>query len=533
MGRYTPVDESGDMLIISSDGFTDEIANLAAWKTQSGIRTTIVNMTTVGSTDIDIKNYITTFYAANPNLVFVLLVGDHAQVPSHTYGLSGGEQLWSDSYYGQMTGGANDYYPELFVGRLSGASSNQITTQVNRILEYEKNPAAGDWMTKAIGLASDEGQGIGDDGEPDWQHARNIRTVLMNYGYTQVHEFYDGSHGGEDAAGNPNSTIILPSVNAGVGLFNYTGHGAENVCVTGNFSSTNVNTATNNGYYPFVISVACNNGTFTSGTCISEAWSWADNAGTPAGAIAACGSSILMAWAEPMQTQDEMAAIIAENYPTNKKATLGGLFYNSQMSVLEDYSNSTTAREVMQTWVMFGDPSVLFRNKVTMNMVVSHVSNVPLGTTSVVINCDIDGALVTIVQNGQIIGQGQASGGIATISSTALSSNLPLTVTAVKQNYKPYQGIITVADGPAGLEDALFEQLSIYPNPATDAITISWNAGLEVENVRILDVSGKEVSLATAIENGANLNIATLSSGMYIVRVETKSQSRSYRIVVQ
>ena len=57
-----------------------------------------------------------------------------------------------------------------------------------------------------------------------------------------------------------------------------------------------------------------------------------------------------MAWAEPMQTQDEMADIIAETYPTNKKATLGGLFYNSQMSVLDDYNNSTTAKEVMQTW---------------------------------------------------------------------------------------------------------------------------------------------------------------------------------------
>ena len=45
-------------------------------------------------------------------------------------------------------------------------------------------------MEKAIGLASDEGAGIGDDGETDWQHARNNRTKLMNYGYTEVFEFY-------------------------------------------------------------------------------------------------------------------------------------------------------------------------------------------------------------------------------------------------------------------------------------------------------------------------------------------------------
>ena len=54
---------------------------------------------------------------------------------------------------------------------------------------------------------------------------------------------------------------------------------------------------------------------------------------------------------------------------------------------------------------MFGDPSTLFRNKQTMDMDVSHVGNVPLGTTSVVINCNIDDALVTIVQDGEILRQ--------------------------------------------------------------------------------------------------------------------------------
>lgn len=533
LGRYTPVEEDGDMLIIADDGFTDEIQQLVDWKIQSGIRTTLVTTATTGTVDTDIKAYITNFYASNPNLVFVLLVGDHGTVKSHTYGNSGGEQLWSDSYYGQLTGGSNDYYPELFVGRISGTTSTHINTQVNRVLEYEKNPAAGDWMQKAIGLASNEGQGFGDDGEADWQHARNIRAELMNFGYTTVHEFYDGSHGGDDASGDPNSGMILPAVNEGVGLFNYTGHGDLNTCVTGNFSSTNVNSATNNGKYPFVISVACNNGTFTSGTCISETWAWADNAGTPAGAIAACGSSILMAWAEPMQTQDEMAKIISESYVSNRKATLGGLFYNAQMSVLEDYNNSATAKEVMQTWVMFGDPSVLFRNKQTMQMDVSHIGNVPLGTTSVVVNCDVDGAMITIVQNGAILGKALASGGSATVTFTALTSNQPLIVTGVKQNYRPYQGVITVANGPAGVDELLFDQLSMYPNPATDFVQLSWNAGLAVESVLVYDLSGKVLSEATIEGSGAKFNTSGMAAGMYVVRVNAANTSKSYRLAVQ
>ncbi len=530
--KYNPLEEEGEMLIITADQFTDELEPFVEWKNQSGIKTTVVTTNVAGSSDTQIKSYISNFYNSNPNLIFVLLVGDHAQVPSHTYGSSGWEQLWSDSYYAQLTGGSNDYYPEVFVGRFSGTTSQHIQTQVDRTLEYEKTPAAGTWMQNAIGLASDEGAGYGDDGEADWQHARNIRTKLMNYGYTEVYEFYDGSQGGSDANGNPSASIINPAVNSGVGLFNYTGHGDQSTCITGNYGTSNINSATNNGKYPFVISVACNNGTFTSGTCISETWSWATNSGSPTGAIAACGSTILMAWAEPMQTQDEMAELISESYTNNRKATLGGLFYNAQMSVLEEYNNSATAREVMQTWVMFGDPSVLFRNQATMDMNVSHVGNVPLGTTSVVVNCDVDDATVTIVQDGEIIGKSNASGGSATINFAALTSNLPLIVTAVKQNYKPYQGVITVADGPASIAEQLLDQVSIAPNPATDFVQVNWNEALVVESIELLSLSGEIV--AVPLLNGTSATIATseLASGMYILQITAGGAKRTSKVVV-
>ena len=39
----------------------------------------------------------------------------------------------------------------------------------------------------------------------------------------------------EDANGNPNPSVISNAVNNGVSLFNYTGHGDLNTCITGNF----------------------------------------------------------------------------------------------------------------------------------------------------------------------------------------------------------------------------------------------------------------------------------------------------------
>lgn len=141
-------------------------------------------------------------------------MGDSGDIPSHTYGYYGGEQHWSDSYYGQLT---NDYYPEAFVGRLSGNSVG-IKTMTDRILEYEKNPLAGDWMKNAIGIGSNEGNGYGNDGEADYVHLRKIRTQLKDYGYQTVYEFYQGSQGGEDATGEPTPTMINNAMNAGTGF---------------------------------------------------------------------------------------------------------------------------------------------------------------------------------------------------------------------------------------------------------------------------------------------------------------------------
>jgi gingipain R len=530
LGRYTPQEEEGEMLIISANSYMDEIEPFAIWKTQKGIKTTLVSKSDIGTSDTDIKEYIEDFYDDNPDLVFVMLVGDHGQVPCHTYGTTGWEELWSDSYYGQMTG---DYYPELFVGRFSGTGS-EIETMVERTLEYEKTPADGDWMTRAIGLASNEGDGYGDDGEPDWEHARNNREKLLDYGYTVVHEFYDGSHGGEDANGNPSPTIINPVVDEGIGLFNYTGHGDDLICVTGNYSNTEINNAENNGKYPFVISVACNNGTFTSGTCISEVWLRAKEAGSPTGAIAACGSTILMAWAAPMQTQDEMTDIIAETYAGNRKATLGGIFYNGQMSMLEDYGGSSTAVEVMQTWVMFGDPSTLFRNQVTMNMTVSHFYNVPLATTSVNINCDVEDATVAITQDGVLLGTAKAMGGVATVSFPALTSDHPLLVTATKQNYKPYQGVITVENGPAGISDDAAAFISVYPNPANENFTVNWEGIATPTAIELRDLSGQLVYVANQ-PNGTSETILTgdLAPGVYLLNVRIDGANNITKLVIQ
>lgn len=521
--RYTPMDENGKLLIITDPGFTDEIEPLVTWKKQSGIETEVVTTDATGTTASSIKSYINTYYGNNSTLTSVLFVGDHAEVPSYSYGTTwAGEELWSDTYYGFLSG--NDYRPEIFVGRLSSSSSTRITTMVNRLVEYEKTPATGNFYKNAIMLGSNEGPG--DDGEYDNEHLANIAAELNTFGFNTVHEFYQGTNGGNDAPGEPQADDITDAVETGASLFFYTGHGDQNTCITGNYGSSDVNGASNNGKYPFMVSVACNNGTFTSGTCISETWMNAKNGNGPTGSINACGSSILMAWAPPMETQDEITKILTEQYSNNKKVTIGGLFYNAQMSMMDDHNDS----EVMQTWVMFGDPTTMIRTDAPTNLTATHASATSVGATSIDVTCNVEGALVAVSQDGELLGKGIVSGGSVTINFAALSSSSQLTVTGTKYNYSPYIGSVNVT---AGINDEAFGNIEVYPNPAQDYITVYFDQFDSKVNMTIKDMSGKTVLSKNTISNSNKLDVSNLSNGMYILTIQSETGLVNQKIEVK
>lgn len=480
--KYNPVSEDGSMLIISKDDLISDMESFVNWKIKKGIPTEIVPISTVGNSQASIFNYVKDYYTNHPELVYLLLVGDHADVNCYNAGNAGSEIKWSDSKYG-LVSSSNDWYPDLFVGRFSASSSADLAVYLSRNMEYEVTPISGDWYQKAIGLGSDEGQGYGDDGEADWQHLRNIRTDLLNFGFTEVFEFYDGSHGGQDANGDPNSNMVKTAVNEGITLFNYTGHGAQNVCVTGNFNSGHINQAVNEGKYPFVISVACNNGTFTTGSCWSEAWMLAEGPNSPTGSISVCGSSILMSWAPPMATQDEIADILVESYASNKKFTLGGLFYNGQMKMMDAYNNQ--GKEVVETWVFFGDPSVKIRTQDPQNLTASHMTELEIGASSLTISsCNAPGALISLSQNNTILGTGIVDpNGAVQIDFAPLDTLADIFVVGTNYNFRPYQGNVKVNDlmsfGPVE------PVLSLFPNPVSlnGELTLSFNLNQDADVV--------------------------------------------------
>ncbi len=431
---YTPVSEHGNMLIISYSAFTGAIQPLADWRIQTGTPCEIVDVASIGGS-AQIKAFIADYYNTN-GLTFVLLVGDAQQLPSS---YSNGD---SDNNYAYIVG--NDHYPDVFIGRFSAENIGHVETQVNRTLTYEQNPDLNfDWFTRAIGIASS--QGPGDDNEYDYQHIRNINTDLMNFTYTYDAELFDGSQGGNDASGNPSPAMVATEVNTGATIINYTGHGSTNAWSTSGFSSTNVNSLTNNGMWPFIWSVACVNGNFVGGSCFAEAWLRATNNNEPSGAVATMMSTINQSWNPPMCGQDEMNDVLVESYPGNINRTFGAASMHGCMQMNDEYGGG--GDEMTDTWVCFGDPALHVRTAFPQALIANYMPSIFIGMTSLEITSAANGSTACLTENGQILDAGIIENGTITLNFTAPVNPTTLTLTITGFNFLPLIDEIDVMPG--------------------------------------------------------------------------------------
>ena len=448
MSKYTPMVETGELLIICHDAFMTAMQPYVNWKKQIGRPTTMVGTSTSGNTATAIKAYIQSQYDANSNLTHVLLVGDVAQIPGNQYsaGSYGGK---SDNMYGQVAG--NDFYNDIIIGRFSAENETHVTTQVNKVIHYERDVNASDtWLTYGDGLGNNDGPGH--FGEKDWQHIENIRTDLMAYNYTTVYQDYPGV-----AGYSSNATILSQHINDGVSIINYCNHGSETSWALNNYSNTNVNALTNVNKWPIVWSVACLNGKYDHGQpCFGETWLRATN-GTvsnpdptqPTGAIGGMFSYISQPWQPPMYGQDEMVDVLVESYSSNIKRTLGGCSYDGNMKVLDQYGqNANDAKGTYLAWILFGDPCLTLRNAVPTDMNVSHASTLSTSATSFTVNAtNGNGALATLTRNNEIMGSATINNGTANITFAAPGQTGTATLTVFGYNKITYIATINITGG--------------------------------------------------------------------------------------
>lgn len=344
---YTPLEETGRLLIIYPTAFASNITPFYDWKVERGITTLLAEYPTqTGSGSAAIKTYIQNLYNSPEGLTFIILVGEANQIPT-LYGQSEGAP--SDPCFVKLAG--SDAYPDAFISRISPTSASNLDYVLWKLIKYEKFPDTGpnaEWYLKGTGVASNEGS------PPDWQRANWLRDMLINDMYfTTVDQIYDPG---------ASSSQVTTALNNGRSVLNYIGHGSGTSWSTTGFSNSHIHQLSNGYKNPFIIDVACQNGDFTMNECMEEAWIRTGDTNNPRGAIAVYGASTNASWVPPCDMQNHGIMLLT----TRQKQTVGGICFNGVMHAMDLWGGSTgEGLKLMEQYNIFGDCTMLLTMGVT------------------------------------------------------------------------------------------------------------------------------------------------------------------------
>lgn len=289
-------DDTRDYLIISVDKYAEAVDRFAEWKELLGFR---VHKVLKGSWNSnEVKAEVEKAYAENPALYYLLIVGDHDDVPGqymeHHADDGDFSVHYTDLYYGCMDG-EGDETPDIYRGRLSVSSPEEAATVVDKIIGYEKTPPTdAGFYERGVNCADylDNDNGVADDYEDRRyvQTAEEIRAYMLGQGkdvervystnyeitpkYWNRNYFSFGEPIPEDMlkpafAWDGNEGDIRRAINSGVFYVLHRDHGLVDCWENPYFSVKHVDMLQNGDLLPVVFCVNCDNGAFQA-DCLAE-----------------------------------------------------------------------------------------------------------------------------------------------------------------------------------------------------------------------------------------------------------------------
>lgn len=297
-------------LIVTPPEFQSELKDFIRWKTMKGFYVTTATTDETGKSASQIKTWVKQQYDQatpdNPAPTFLLLVGDTDKLPPS---LQSGKSTNSvtDLYYACMDG-ANDIFPDMYYGRLSARTSEELKNMLDKILYYEQYQFADDsFLNKATMIAGHDDHG--------WRQAVGVPTI--NYATTN---YFNTEHGFTEVKTYSDSySDCYADENFKASVFNYTAHCTSTSWINPQLTTSKVKTLTNENKYPLVFANCCQSGDFSIQECIGEAWMRKEKGG----AVAYIGSAPDSYWYEDFYWVVGAHSFVSGQMPSKEGSTLG------------------------------------------------------------------------------------------------------------------------------------------------------------------------------------------------------------------
>lgn len=374
-------------LILSTPKFSEAVERFSKWKTLLGYDVKAVIRT--NWTEETIKKTVEDIYHENSDLYYLLIIGDHEDVPSQD-SPTGFFPHVTDFYYSCMDGDS-DATPDLLCGRLPVLSLDEANVVIDKIIKYEKSPVSDSLFYKRgvncayfqdnkcsgyeerrFTLTSEEIRAAlvreGYDVERVYAANENVSPKYWNNTYFSYGEQIPLELQKPNFAWNGNAKDINEAVNEGALFVFHRDHGDVGAWGSPYYTAEHISSLTNGDKTPVVFSINCLTGKFISNS-FCESFLKKGNGGCVAifGASETNYSGHNDVLAEGMFDAIWPSELLRPNFPEVSGQggktpiptyELGQILNQGKARMAEMYGNGVYTTYTKEIFHCFGDPSM-------------------------------------------------------------------------------------------------------------------------------------------------------------------------------
>jgi hypothetical protein len=455
-------------VIVTGSSYVSHFEPLAEWKTRKGVPATIVTTSFIDDNyngydqQERIRNFIIDAYETW-GTVWVLMGGDDNIVPLRwawamdcEYGAAPDEnELQCDLYFADLDGTWDasgnhiygevnddvDMYSDIFIGRASCSSGEEIDAWVNKAITFERTPPT-DYQTKATFL----GEVLWHDPYTDGGVAKDyIDDNFMPPQYDPITKLYERD-------GNENYGTVIAALEDGQSIVNHNGHCWYYLMSIADdyLQNADMDELSNHPRNGILYSIGCWPAALDY-NCIAE--HWVNN--PDGGGIAFVGNS-RYGWGSPGNPEygysDRYDQRFFDYLMARGVHHLGAALAASKAHYVDHAQQENVYRWHEYQVNLLGDPEMAMWTDTLAELLVHHPGTVPMGEVVLRVTVSeggvpLEGALVCAMKGDEVYAYGQTdlSGQVALTVASTTSGTVDITVTG--HNVLPYEGSVTVTTG--------------------------------------------------------------------------------------